>query len=405
MPTVAEYLSQVPFLRSVPSVELRRIAPAFTKHRLAAGEVLWKYGEPALDMAILVEGDLIASANGKDVGRAKAPDLVGEAGAFIAGALRTATLSSDTGTTVLILNAPDLRALRFAKSAAYECFLEYALRALIRRVSATSREIAKFAVGDEERVVRTEPSVLVKLWRAFRQEKPGPCPPLPPLLRQLPGLAQMDPELEAAFCASFEARAFAEGEVVVLEGEPGDFMYIVADGDLDVLRDVRGDKAELLTKLRSGQTFGANTMIETGPRTASCVGISPGWLYRMDKSAYDALRGETRIRWNECILATLASQIRNANGSLAKALRSQDFAAEKAQQARANAGQPPTTADLVRTARAQGHKSAAGKSMPETEAFAELLKASGFLESLPTEESTLENLTVTYDTKAKRRKK
>lgn len=414
MPSVVDHLASVPFLRNVPSEELRRVAPSFTEQKLRAGEGLWQHGEAVADLGLLVQGALVATSAGREVGRVRAPDLVGEASAFFASATRTATLTAETASTVLLLTTPELRSLRFQRSPVYEVLLDHALRALVRRVAATGREIGKHAVGGEERVERKETGTLAKLWRSFRAEKPGPCPPLAPLLRSMPGLSDMDTELEAGLVAQFEARSFAEGEVVVLEGEASDAMYVVADGEIDVLRNVRGDRAELLTKLRSGQTFGANTTIENGPRTASCVGIKPGWLYRMDKSAYEKLRGDVRLRWQECILATLASQIRNANGALAKALLTQGLASGQARLAAAAKSEGPKpgirptpsgldTAKTVPGASGISAADLAARRETEQARFAELLKASGFLESLPTDEFDLERLDVSYDEATKRR--
>jgi CRP-like cAMP-binding protein len=439
MATVAEHLAAIPFMRRVPSLELRRVAPSFRVERLTPGSTLWQYGEAVAELGLLIDGELVAYIAGREVGRVRAPDLIGEASAFFAGMTRSASLTADRPSTVLVLAVSDLRALRFQKSPVYDVLLEHALFALVRRVSSTNREIVKSAVGGVEKVERKEPGVFERLWKVFRPDAPlGPCPPLAPLLKQMPSLDSLEPELEAELISFFEPRKFAEGEVLVLEGEKSDSMYVVADGEIDVLRNVRGDKAELLTKLVPGQQFGVNTMIENGPRTASCVAVRAGWLYRMERAKYDALRGPVRVRWQECILSTLASQIRNANGALARALRTAQIADERARLEKigvtgAGRALPPVAAPATRRP-GQGHDDAVnaqsgvkfsyGSSRPptpssipitnspaspdtgkraETDSFADLLKASGYLESLPTEERELERLAVEQDEERKKR--
>jgi hypothetical protein len=53
-----------------------------------------------------------------------------------------------------------------------------------------------------------------------------------------------------------------------------------------------------------------------GPRTATCHAAGAGWLYRMDRGAYQALQGRALLAWKECMLATLGLQLRNANALL-----------------------------------------------------------------------------------------
>ncbi|MBM4367851.1 MAG: cyclic nucleotide-binding domain-containing protein [Deltaproteobacteria bacterium] len=399
MRTVPELLGDIPWFRRVPRDELRRVAGHFLPESLVAGQVLWRQGEAVSELGILVEGELVASLDGAEVGRVRAPDLVGEASAFFLGATRTATLAADRDATVLVLPTPDLRALRFQRSEVYACLLDQALRALVRRVGHTSREIAKHATGGNEQPRRAEPGVLARLWRTLRPGAPSmPCPPLGPLLRRMPGLGELVPEVEDALAAAFVPQSYAEGEVIVLEGESSNALWLVADGEIDVLRNVRGDRAELLTKLRAGQQFGMNTMIEMGPRTASCVAVTAGWLFRMDRAAWDALDGEAASRWRESVLATLASQIRNANGALARALgarrvptvspRPSPFAKS------AGASVPPPGGP---------YPGATGPRVAAVDGFSELLRASGYLETLPADEAELENLSFTVDEDTRRR--
>ncbi|MBM4390763.1 MAG: cyclic nucleotide-binding domain-containing protein [Deltaproteobacteria bacterium] len=396
MRTVPELLGDIPWFRRVPRDELRRVGDRFSTERLAAGQLLWGQGEAVSELGILVEGELVASLDGAEVGRVHTPDLVGEASAFFLGATRTATLAADRDATVLVLPTPDLRALRFQRSQVYASLLDQALRALVRRVGRTSREIAKHATGASEQPQRVEPGVLARLWRSLRPGGPSmPCPPLGPLLRRMPGLGDLEPAVGEALVARFKPQSYAEGEVLVLEGEAGDAMWLVADGEIDVLRNVRGDRAELLAKLRSGQQFGANAMIEMGPRTASCVAVTAGWLYRMDRDAWDALEGEAATRWRESTLATLASQIRNANGALSRALsvcrvptvspRPSPFAEP------AGASVPPASGP---------HAGATGPRVEAVDAFHDLVLAAGYLESLPADEAELENLAFTRDDEA-----
>ncbi len=387
MASVADDLALLPFFSRLARHDIDRAAGYFRRVQLETNEMLWSQGAVVDEMAIVLVGELVAHAHLQEVGRVRAPDIVGEAGAFVAGSTRTATLKAARPTELLALAVPDLRALRFAKSRVYDAILEQAQRSACRRIAATNARVANVATGGQAVPTRKEPSTLARLWRTLRPGGPaGPCPPVGPLLRSQPGLRDMEPDLEQLLSTGFSPESFEEGQVILLQGEPGSAMYLVADGQIDVLRNVLGDKAELLVRLGPGQQLGANTLVDPAPRTASCVAASAGWLYRMDREAFDGLRGEARTAWRESILATLATQIRYANNALERALT----------------GAPPPKNAAPARAGAKPAKPAAQSGGAD---FQELIRASGFLESLPAGEAELEQVSFVMDEDFQRNRK
>lgn len=397
MASIAEELSRLPFFARVPRQELERAAERFRPVSLEAGEVLWWQAAPVDEMALVLLGELVAEAGGKEVGRVRAPDIIGEVGAFVAGSSRVATLRSVRATQVLCLSGADLRALRWQRGRLYDTLLELAQKAMIRRISATSARLASIVAGGAAAPARKEPGALARLWRTLRPGGPsGPCPPIGPILRAQAGLRDTTEEVQDALASAFVTESFEEGQVIVLEGEPASAMYIVADGEVDVLRNVRGDRAELLVKLGPGAQFGANSLIEPTPRTASCVAATPGWLLRMDREAFNALTGEARMLWRESVLTTLASQVKNANAALERAL-----AAGPHPSATPLPAKPPAPG---RAAVPAGQETSVRLQRGST-GFDQLLKASGYLETLPSNEQELEEMTFVVDEDHKRNMK
>ncbi|HNC94926.1 MAG TPA: cyclic nucleotide-binding domain-containing protein [Myxococcota bacterium] len=330
MAALIDELLFLPFLRRVTHAEIRSSLPLWTQILVNPGEMLWEQGEPVEELAIVASGELSASVDGLEVGRVLPGELIGEASAFFGGSTRSARLMARKTASVLCLSLDGLATLRQQRNGMYESLLEQALLALVRRIRNTDQKIAQVAEGDQAAPVRTEPSALVRLWKTLVPGGPkGPCPPLEPLLMRYPGLRQVSPEVVATIAASFVAEPVEEGQIIFLEGEQGAAAYLIAEGKIAVLRHVRGQKAELLATLKVGDQFGINTLVEKGPRTASCVAPEAGWLYRLDAAAHAALRGDAKMAWNECIAASLSSQLRNANAALKRETPREAGAAEE----------------------------------------------------------------------------
>jgi CRP-like cAMP-binding protein len=375
---IADSLAVLPFLTRVPRDHLDRAASRFDRVSLLGGEPLWQEGAPSGSLAVVVSGELEVRAKGRAIAVVKAREIVGEASAFFTDKPRTASVAANRATEVLVLGSDDLRALRWQKSRVYDALLDAALQTLCRRILATNTRIGEMAAGSVASPERKEPGALARLWRTFRPGGPtGPCPPIGPLLRTLPGLRDIEPEVEAELAEAYTAEPLEDGQLVVLEGEYGFSGYIVAEGSVAVLRNVRGDKAELLAKLGPGQQFGMNTLVNSMPRTASCVAESPGWLYRMDGQAWERLRGDARRAWRESVLATLSGQITSANAALDRAMR--DHAKRGGLVVKTRGG--------------------------PTDPFKELLAASGYLEALPIGDEGLEAVQFVVDEDMKRNPK
>jgi len=337
---------------------------------LRSGKVLWRIGQNAGRMAMVVSGELsVLSEQHVEFGTIRKGELIGEATIFIPGSIRSATLVAKTETKLLILARNDLLALRQRDNPVYLALLEQGLLTAVRRVRVSNKEIALRSRGGVDAPVRSEPSVLARLWKGLRPGGPTvECPPLVPLLKAQPGLEHAPSDALEQLAASFAAQSVEEGTIICLEGDPGDAAYIVASGEVAVLRHVRGNRAELLATLRVKSQFGFNTLVESGPRTASCVANKVGWLYRMDEKAYKKLKGKARLVWLESMLTALDSQMRNANAALQRTLAADGAA---------------------KTREAQSQTKAA-----PTGGFQALLQASGYLEGWSDTQSELDEVKV-----------
>ena len=62
--------------------------------------------------------------------------------------------------------------------------------------------------------------------------------------------------------------AFKAGDVIIREGDEGDTAYFIVSGTVDVSVG-RGDKAQIVGRLETGDVFGEMPLFDNGTRSAS----------------------------------------------------------------------------------------------------------------------------------------
>lgn len=80
------------------------------------------------------------------------------------------------------------------------------------------------------------------------------------------------------------------GEVVVKQGDPGDFYYIVSRGRCKVTRRVPETGVEIkLTELRCGDSFGEESLLGDSVRNATVTMLTEGTLMRLSRADFEKL--------------------------------------------------------------------------------------------------------------------
>jgi CRP-like cAMP-binding protein len=103
------------------------------------------------------------------------------------------------------------------------------------------------------------------------------------LLRHLPA-EQIEPLLDRV-----RERGIEGGKTIFRIGEPGDALYLVARGAVEVLNDNTG---ETLAELGAGQAFGEMALLSGGTRTATVRAKIDSHLLVIDKADFDKLLAE-----------------------------------------------------------------------------------------------------------------
>ncbi|HET7499781.1 MAG TPA: Crp/Fnr family transcriptional regulator [Kofleriaceae bacterium] len=110
------------------------------------------------------------------------------------------------------------------------------------------------------------------------------------------------------------ARDFPAQTVLFEEGQPGDDMYIVVSGEIELRRQV-GDAERVVAVLSPGEFFGEMAILNGRPRSATAVVRAAARLFVVDRTTFEAMlraRPEIALR----IIRSLATRLDAANHHL-----------------------------------------------------------------------------------------
>jgi CRP-like cAMP-binding protein len=78
--------------------------------------------------------------------------------------------------------------------------------------------------------------------------------------------------------------AFADGGVVFIKGDSGDFAYVVVSGRVDIRHG-----GHIVEAMQAGELFGEMALIDSEPRSASAVAVGPTELAVIDRPFFESL--------------------------------------------------------------------------------------------------------------------
>jgi len=107
------------------------------------------------------------------------------------------------------------------------------------------------------------------------------------------------------------ARDFPAGTVLFEEGQPGDFMYVVTTGEIEIRRMV-GENERVLAIIPAGEFFGEMAILNSRPRSATAVARIDSRLLVIEGKTFEAMlraRPEIALR----IIKSLALRLESAN--------------------------------------------------------------------------------------------
>jgi CRP-like cAMP-binding protein len=88
------------------------------------------------------------------------------------------------------------------------------------------------------------------------------------------------------------------GDVVIRQGDDGDFFYVITDGSCVVTRETPLNKDGIkLAELGAGDTFGEEALISNAKRNATVTMTADGSLMRLGKDDFNTLMNEPMLQW------------------------------------------------------------------------------------------------------------
>ena len=139
------------------------------------------------------------------------------------------------------------------------------------------------------------------------------------LIRRVPIFSELsEAEAEELWVGSKIVTA-APGEVVIREGSPGDSLYLILSGALEVTKR-EGDRDVTLATRLPGEVLGEMSLLERVPRTASVHAIEQSELLAIGPDAFHHLLAR-RPEAAATVLRTVASRLRSTESSLVQSDR------------------------------------------------------------------------------------
>jgi hypothetical protein len=155
-------------------------------------------------------------------------------------------------------------------------------------------------------------------------EPAGAAPAFKPgALRRIKILAALTDEQLARFARFMQITEAPQWSTLVTQGEHGDTMYLILEGELRVRLLIAG-RETILATLGPGDFFGEISLFDHGPRSADIVANTDSFLLKITAAACQALANEAPEIATAFLLGvvkTLAARMRADNKRLSDSMR------------------------------------------------------------------------------------
>jgi CRP-like cAMP-binding protein len=253
-----------------------------------AGDVVMDQGEEDHTLAFVVQGAVQLTADGVKVGAAGSRDMIGEVELFANGP-RTCGAVASSPTHLSVLAWEHWQELCHRGNPAVFNVERAAHRRISERMRWLNEGIAERTRGTPYALAPRRAGIVGSLSRLFGGGARAPQVDVPAFLRQNPLFGWAEPGQIAEISAALRAERFEAGSTLCRQGEVGDKVYLLVEGEVDVVVLLREGHAERIATLQPGELFGDAALAQNAPRSASVVCQQDVVALTMDREKYSQL--------------------------------------------------------------------------------------------------------------------
>jgi len=136
-----------------------------------------------------------------------------------------------------------------------------------------------------------------------------------PLLRSIPLFVGLTDEDLHELGRALVPRSFSAGDMVLNQGDTGDAMYIVEDGECNIHLPGDASRRISLKDIARGEYFGELALFDEMPRSASVQCTTDATLLELDRATLESFLGR-RPQVALAILRTMSARLRETNTML-----------------------------------------------------------------------------------------
>lgn len=135
-------------------------------------------------------------------------------------------------------------------------------------------------------------------------------------LKAIPLFRHLGEEELLALAGLLRERVLAKGTVIVTQGDPGDTLFLIADGQVKVAVFGEDGREVILSVLTEGRFFGEMALLDDEPRSAHVIAMTDASLWQLRR---DDFRSRLRASPDLAIamLRELSRRLRRADETIA----------------------------------------------------------------------------------------
>jgi small-conductance mechanosensitive channel/CRP-like cAMP-binding protein len=126
------------------------------------------------------------------------------------------------------------------------------------------------------------------------------------VLKRIEIFASLDEEERELLAKGLRSVSFAKGEAIIRQGDPGDSLYVIKEGEVAIRVSVDGAEREV-AKLKTGDFFGEMSLMTGEPRRATVAATGDVACYVVDHGAFQRIV-QTRPEVVEQVSSALATR-------------------------------------------------------------------------------------------------